>query len=526
MEKESENLNNLANKVLDKNNVDVVLYHGSCSDGFGSAFVVWLYYKRLYGLERAKSIQYLPCYYQKENQSFTSEFLEKVTGKNILMCDFSYKFDQLMQLISVAKSFVILDHHKTAKADLDRAEFPASLKIFDMNRSGAGITWDYFFSDQPIPKFLAYIQDRDIWTKKYPETSEFVAFFYEQDFDFELWEKYLDDAMVNKAIDTGRSWLEYQKVIINKIIKKTSYVIQEINGQYSVVLYCNSSELRSDIGNMVFKELPIGDFSCVWDYNLYTDQTNYSLRSTNDRYDVSAIASKFGGGGHRNASGVMFSGMVGCLPFNKIEDPGVLQLLLHGTKGNIDFAETENSFVLFKVKEIREEWLKPDYFDLIKRKTQDCNFIVFETPSQSVDLDKKTGDIIPLREYNMFFNEKANCDAVKKLQYMSCMSKDHVLTFTSSKDFTQIFNHDTMEEDDDCNMEEKDGCNLDDNNKREFIKIPEESNQPTCVKFRKHIQAADEWAGFDEIKKKLFAKKIKNTDNSTASDSSNESDSE
>ncbi|XWV24767.1 DHH family phosphohydrolase-like protein [Tupanvirus deep ocean] len=450
MEIEIVNLNCLVNKVLDKNNVDVVLYHGSCSDGFGSAFVVWLYYKRLYGLERANSIQYLPCYYQKENQSFAPEFLEKLTDKNILMCDFSYKYSQLMRLIYVSKSFMILDHHKTAKADLDRPDFPSSLKIFDMNRSGAGITWDYFFPDQPIPKFLAHIQDRDIWTKKYSETSEFVAFFYEQEFDFDLWEKYLDDAMVKKAIETGRSWLEYQKVIIDKVIKKTSYVIQEINGQYSVVLYCNCPELKSDIGNLVFKALPIGDFSCVWDYNLYTDQTNYSFRSTDDRYDVSAIASKFGGGGHRNASGAIFSGVVGCLPFNKIEDPGLLQLLLYGTKGKIDFAGTENSYVLFKVKEIREEWVKPGYMDLIKRKSKDCNLIVFETPSQSVDIDKKTGAVIPLREYNMFFNEKADCDAIKKLQYMSCMSKDHTLTFTSSKDFSQIFSYDSTDDDSCC----------------------------------------------------------------------------
>ncbi len=32
-------------KVLNKNDIDVVLYHGNCADGFGSAFITWLYFK-------------------------------------------------------------------------------------------------------------------------------------------------------------------------------------------------------------------------------------------------------------------------------------------------------------------------------------------------------------------------------------------------------------------------------------------------------------------------------------------------
>jgi hypothetical protein len=74
----------MENKILDKNNIDVVLYHGSCNDGFGSAFVVWYYYKCLYGIERAKLINFIPCYFQKDHQ-LTSDLLEKISEKNVLM---------------------------------------------------------------------------------------------------------------------------------------------------------------------------------------------------------------------------------------------------------------------------------------------------------------------------------------------------------------------------------------------------------------------------------------------------------
>ncbi|XWV26520.1 hypothetical protein QJ857_gp0547 [Tupanvirus soda lake] len=48
-----------------------------------------------------------------------------------------------------------------------------------------------------------------------------------------------------------------------------------------------------------------------------------------------------------------------------------------------------------------------------------------------------------------------------------------------------------------------------DDSKREFIKIPLDPDQPACVELRKHIQAADEWAGSEELKKKLFGKRAK-----------------
>ncbi|AUL78306.3 hypothetical protein QJ856_gp0511 [Tupanvirus deep ocean] len=48
-----------------------------------------------------------------------------------------------------------------------------------------------------------------------------------------------------------------------------------------------------------------------------------------------------------------------------------------------------------------------------------------------------------------------------------------------------------------------------DDSKREFIKIPLDPDQPQCVELRKHIQAADEWAGSEEMKKKLFGKRAK-----------------
>nr|AEX62254.1 hypothetical protein mv_R49 [Moumouvirus Monve] len=391
------------NKVLEKDNIDVVLYHGHCMDGFGSAFIIWHYYKMNYGIEAADKIMFIPCYHQKDLQTFSSEFLEKIKDKNVIMCDFSYKYHQFLNIITLSNSFMILDHHKTAQVEL--ANIPEYLKIFDMNRSGVGITWDFFFPDKLISKFLAHIQDRDIWTFKLAKTNEFIAYFNEQDFNFTSWEKYLLDDNVNEAILTGEKWLEYQKITINKIIKRTSYIIQNIKDQYTIVLYVNSPEFKSDIGNKLFYFFPFGDFSCVWDYSLYKDETYYSLRSTNDRYDVSTIAKVFGGGGHRNASGLAFSGMKGCLPYERINDYGLVELFTQNNKGKNNNGE---SFVLFKTKEIMNEWFVEKYVNLIRRK-YNCTWFIFGTDNKYFVIHRDNFNLSSSMIYNQEeFNKTFN----------------------------------------------------------------------------------------------------------------------
>jgi oligoribonuclease NrnB/cAMP/cGMP phosphodiesterase (DHH superfamily) len=64
----------------------------------------------------------------------------------------------------------ILDHHITAKERMENLSFA----IFDMNKSGTGLTWEYFYPHTPIPYFLAMLQDQDLWKFELPHTKEFT----------------------------------------------------------------------------------------------------------------------------------------------------------------------------------------------------------------------------------------------------------------------------------------------------------------------------------------------------------------
>jgi nanoRNase/pAp phosphatase (c-di-AMP/oligoRNAs hydrolase) len=60
----------------------------------------------------------------------------------------------------------------------------------------------------------------------------------------------------------------------------------------------------SELGNQLCLDYPEAEFSiCYADHG---DKRKFSLRSVGD-FDVSAVAGIFGGGGHRNASGMAVS---------------------------------------------------------------------------------------------------------------------------------------------------------------------------------------------------------------------------
>ena len=64
-----------------------------------------------------------------------------------------------------------------------------------------------------------------------------------------------------------------------------------------MIAYVQSNVLKSDIGNYLVKKVfPKCDFSVIYSYDEITKQTKYSLRSDNQKEDVSIIAKFFLGG--------------------------------------------------------------------------------------------------------------------------------------------------------------------------------------------------------------------------------------
>lgn len=427
-------------KILNRDNIDIAVYHESCFDGFGSAFIVWYYYKKKFGIDRANKVNFISV---SQHKTILSELVEEVTDKNIIMLGSFYKYDKLIQIINACNNFIIFDYNETAKNDLEKIS--ADMKIFNekKNSSLSGITWQYFLDDYEIPFFLGSIENITLW-KKYTmirtyssNCMKFMTFFYEQKFDFELWETYLEKETVKAAITIGAKWLEYNNILINKFSRHSYCVIQEIDNKFTIICYANSPELKFNITQKLFQDYPMTDFFCVWHYNQKTNSTYYSLRS-NGKTNVSQIADRIGCYCLENDcdfSEATCLGLSEMLPFAQVPDFGIILLLANGIKGNKLINKKQERYTLFRVDELKKEWTQNKYRDLIQMKCFDSLYIVFERNYVTID---DNDNVNMSKIYSIMYNIQAIQDPIKKLSFIATNCNEFFIEFISPDDFANI----------------------------------------------------------------------------------------
>jgi oligoribonuclease NrnB/cAMP/cGMP phosphodiesterase (DHH superfamily) len=251
------------------------IYHGNCPDGFGAAYAVW----KRFGSE----VEYHPATHGAPPPD--------VTGKDVIMVDFSYNRPVLTTMLEKCNSMIILDHHKTAQSDLEGLVDPKLTLVFDMTRSGAIITWQYFHPYVEIPKLLLHVQDRDIWTWKLENSRQILTALDTYDMRFEVW----DGLSVDKLTSAGEHMVTYYSSIIGDMVDKAE--IMQLDG-HKVPVINAPHFMSSDLGNILAKDYP---FAVV--YSVDSRGVRYSLRSVAGGLDVSEIAKSHGGGGHFHAAG-------------------------------------------------------------------------------------------------------------------------------------------------------------------------------------------------------------------------------
>lgn len=274
------------------NTLPLCIYHSNCADGFGAAWVVWKAYRG--------NVEFLAAAYQMDPPD--------VTGRDVIMVDFSYKRDVLLKMAEQAESILILDHHKSAAAEL--VDLPANVaEYFDMDRSGCMMAWDYFFPTHRPPMLLEIIQDRDLWKWQINGTKEVIAALLAYPHDFEVWDDLMESHFPYRLSQEGEILLRKHNKDVQEMIRtgKRRMVI----AGHEVPVVNAPFNLASDIGN----ELAKGELFAV----TYCDTKggrSFSLRSTENGLDVSEIAELFGGGGHAKAAGFR-------LPFNRLGSDGM-----------------------------------------------------------------------------------------------------------------------------------------------------------------------------------------------------------
>ncbi len=259
----------------------VVLYHADCPDGFGAAWVAWM--------SLGSCVAYIPARYGDLPPNLTS-------SDRVLIVDFSYPRAVLEKLRASVAELVILDHHKSAAEDLK--DFRGA--TFDMEKSGARLAWEHFNPSQPPPALISYVEDRDLWRWKLPWSKKVSAFILSFDFDFLRWDiiaKELRDSL-DACVSEGSAIMRERERAVEMLCANSG--LMDVGGYYVPVV--NTACYISEVANRLCEKHPTAPFAACYFDTQGSHQRKWSLRSING-FDVSAVAKKFGGGGHPAAAG-------------------------------------------------------------------------------------------------------------------------------------------------------------------------------------------------------------------------------
>jgi len=267
----------------------VCFFHAGCPDGLGAAWAV----RQAWGSS---------CEYRARGHEEVIDTNE-LDGVQVVYVDFAPSNDEVIELAETAAQVVILDHHVSSRdriqADpaIDNAiEGRGHYLHFDLEYSGAVLAWNYFSPDESVPDLLQYVQDQDLWSWKLPNSHEVNAAIGSYPLDFDTWDA-LARTPAEELARQGEPIVRSNRTEIQRALHGAACVW--IEGQR--VEAVNATTNRSSIGHELAKRAAYGPaWGCV--YRVTGDRVTATLYSIGD-VDVSQPASRFDGGGHRNAAG-------------------------------------------------------------------------------------------------------------------------------------------------------------------------------------------------------------------------------
>lgn len=269
-----------------------IWYHKDCLDGFGalSAF-----------LSSAQAQSDFKAIAMNHGDDFDLTGIDE-----LIMLDFSVKAAVMREICQQVSRVLVIDHHKTAKVELDRCTDLKNMSlIYDVKKSGAVLSWEYFHSDKEVPLILYYIQDRDLWNWKMEKSHEVNAFLSHQGFGNPEWlRKLISSFDLRSILAESELILDTQR----KIYLSICHNAMEDKLDNYPILSVNSPVFQSEIGDYLNKKilsenLPQKFVLIWWEHK---GQRIVCLRSQGD-FDVSEIAKSYGGGGHKNAAGFIIN---------------------------------------------------------------------------------------------------------------------------------------------------------------------------------------------------------------------------
>lgn len=277
----------------------MIVFHHNDLDGRCAAAVVYAKYGATKTV-RLKEVDY--------DTGIPFDEIEK--GEMVYIVDFSIPEEDMAKLKEITSNIVWIDHHATS---LRRSYNTKELKgRRSVKESGCALTWRYLYPDKTLPRSVLLISDMDTWTYDYGtpysgETAEFTAGMMarSQDPRSKLWKVLFTESdrattLLTQIKAEGAVCIEFRNNMARDYVAKYGFSTT-FEGYSSYAL-----------GMAIFGSLVFGDRISKYDVliSFEFDGSNYHYGLYSEKVDVSMLAQKYGGGGHKGAAGFRDSSLL------------------------------------------------------------------------------------------------------------------------------------------------------------------------------------------------------------------------
>jgi oligoribonuclease NrnB/cAMP/cGMP phosphodiesterase (DHH superfamily) len=236
--------------------------------------------------------------------SFPWEKIED--DETVWMVDFSLQPFEQMHKLSKMCELVWIDHHKSAIEQFNKENNYFRDYSLDSNNAACELVWNYINSPLPMPKSVYLLGRFDIW--KHHEVPNSLEFQYGMKMqnegpEDECWKILLDEthflhtAFIGDIIQQGKLIYNYEQMKNREFVKHFAFT--SFFEGYRVIAV-NQGMTNSLLFDSIYDDnlhdimMPFCFRDGKWTVSLYTKKNNI---------DVSILAKKHGGGGHKGAAG-------------------------------------------------------------------------------------------------------------------------------------------------------------------------------------------------------------------------------
>ena len=205
------------------------------------------------------------------------------------------------KLLEKAGEVINIDHHVGAEEKLRAldAQYENFTYVFNNNRSGASLAWEYFYGRKTIPELVLLVEDGDIGKFEFPDKTKWsggvlMPLMNQPAKVLELFEK-----PIQTILSEGKVTTDFMDFLIEMYCARNEPISLRI-GEHTVVAYnanFNVERMRSTLGHILVEK----HHATVALFRISRDEVAFSFRGL-DAVEPSALAlaSMLGGNGHLN----------------------------------------------------------------------------------------------------------------------------------------------------------------------------------------------------------------------------------